>query len=197
MQRGGREADSISGVSQAQRPGSLLGASCHPRVKISQLSDKVALGPTRGTRVPKLVVPGKAVSFLTGRARPPRYTLGFLIAQLSCGFAFPGEDGPSQMALEDLAMFRSIPNCTIFYPSDATSTEHAVLLAANTKVFLRGQWFRQKMLLGCATSLILIVGFFPVLVFCGFFCFLVFLVFVFWFLFFLVSIKTIDIHYRR
>ncbi|XP_045850475.1 transketolase-like protein 1 [Meles meles] len=49
-----------------------------------------------------------------------------------CGVSV-GEDGPSQMALEDLGMFRSIPNCTVFYPSDATSTEHAVLLAANTK----------------------------------------------------------------
>ncbi|XP_059241780.1 transketolase-like protein 1 [Mustela nigripes] len=49
-----------------------------------------------------------------------------------CGVSV-GEDGPSQMALEDLAMFRSIPNCTVFYPSDATSTEHAILLAANTK----------------------------------------------------------------
>lgn len=45
-----------------------------------------------------------------------------------------GEDGPSQMALEDLAMFRAIPTCTVFYPSDAVSTERAVELAANTKV---------------------------------------------------------------
>ncbi|XP_077185825.1 transketolase-like protein 1 isoform X2 [Paroedura picta] len=44
-----------------------------------------------------------------------------------------GEDGPSQMALEDLAMFRTVPGCTVFYPSDAVSTEHAVSLAANTK----------------------------------------------------------------
>ncbi|XP_066109541.1 transketolase-like protein 2 isoform X1 [Saccopteryx bilineata] len=49
-----------------------------------------------------------------------------------CGVS-AGEDGPSQLALEDLAMFRSIPNCTVFYPSDAISTEHAVYLAANTK----------------------------------------------------------------
>lgn len=46
----------------------------------------------------------------------------------------PGEDGPSQMALEDLAMFRSVPMCTVFYPSDGVSTEKAVELAANTKV---------------------------------------------------------------
>ncbi|XP_006215176.1 transketolase-like protein 2 [Vicugna pacos] len=49
-----------------------------------------------------------------------------------CGLSVV-EDGPSQMALDDLAMFRSIPNCTVFYPSDAVSTEHAVYLAANTK----------------------------------------------------------------
>jgi len=44
-----------------------------------------------------------------------------------------GEDGPSQMGLEDLAMFRTIPGSTVFYPSDAVSTERAVELAANTK----------------------------------------------------------------
>lgn len=43
-----------------------------------------------------------------------------------------GEDGPSQMALEDLAMFRSVPGSTVFYPSDAVSCERAVELAANT-----------------------------------------------------------------
>lgn len=37
------------------------------------------------------------------------------------------------MGLEDLAMFRTIPGCTVFYPSDAVSTERAVELAANTK----------------------------------------------------------------
>ncbi|ESN98903.1 hypothetical protein HELRODRAFT_66984 [Helobdella robusta] len=49
-----------------------------------------------------------------------------------CGVSI-GEDGPSQMGLEDLAMFRAIPTCTVFYPSDAVSTERAVELAANTK----------------------------------------------------------------
>ncbi|XP_061075379.1 transketolase-like [Conger conger] len=49
-----------------------------------------------------------------------------------CGVSI-GEDGPSQMALEDLAMFRAVPTCTVFYPSDAVSTERAVELAANTK----------------------------------------------------------------
>uniref|UniRef100_A0AAY4D2Q6 Transketolase n=2 Tax=Denticeps clupeoides TaxID=299321 RepID=A0AAY4D2Q6_9TELE len=49
-----------------------------------------------------------------------------------CGVSI-GEDGPSQMALEDLAMFRAIPTCTVFYPSDGVSTERALELAANTK----------------------------------------------------------------
>jgi transketolase len=34
-----------------------------------------------------------------------------------------GEDGPSQMALEDLAMMRAIVGSTVLYPSDAVATE--------------------------------------------------------------------------
>ena len=34
-----------------------------------------------------------------------------------------GEDGPSQMALEDLAMMRAIVGATVLYPSDAVATE--------------------------------------------------------------------------
>ena len=34
-----------------------------------------------------------------------------------------GEDGPSQMGLEDLAIFRPIPGCAVLYPCDANSTE--------------------------------------------------------------------------
>merc|ERR1712106_264309 len=49
-----------------------------------------------------------------------------------CGVSI-GEDGPSQMALEDIAMFRSLPGCTVFYPSDAVACERAVELAANTR----------------------------------------------------------------
>lgn len=42
-----------------------------------------------------------------------------------------GEDGPSQMALEDLAMMRAIEGSTVLYPSDAASAEQAVRLAAD------------------------------------------------------------------
>ncbi len=39
-----------------------------------------------------------------------------------CGVSI-GEDGPSQMALEDIAMFRAVHGSAVFYPSDAISTE--------------------------------------------------------------------------
>lgn len=37
-----------------------------------------------------------------------------------------GEDGPSQMALEDLGFFRNIPKGVVLVPSDGVSTEKAV-----------------------------------------------------------------------
>lgn len=47
-----------------------------------------------------------------------------------CGVSI-GEDGPSQMALEDIAMFRAIPNSIIFYPSDGVSTYKLTEIMAN------------------------------------------------------------------
>ncbi len=41
-----------------------------------------------------------------------------------------GEDGPSQMGLEDIAMFRAIPDSVVLYPSDAVSTVKLVEQAA-------------------------------------------------------------------
>jgi len=42
-----------------------------------------------------------------------------------------GEDGPSQMALEDLAMYHAEPNYTVLYPCDAVSTERLMALMAD------------------------------------------------------------------
>jgi len=47
-----------------------------------------------------------------------------------CGVSI-GPDGPSQMGLEDLAMFRSILNSIIFYPADAVSTFKLTEVMAN------------------------------------------------------------------
>src|SRR5512135_2294085 len=44
-----------------------------------------------------------------------------------------GEDGPSQMGLEDIAMFRTIQDSVVFYPCDAYATERLVEEAARQK----------------------------------------------------------------
>ena len=41
-----------------------------------------------------------------------------------------GEDGPSQMGLEDLSLMRAVPDCAVLYPCDAVSTERLVALMA-------------------------------------------------------------------
>ena len=50
-----------------------------------------------------------------------------------------GADGPSQMALEDLAMMRAVHGSTVLYPSDATSTAQLVREMADRSgiVYLR------------------------------------------------------------
>jgi transketolase len=50
-----------------------------------------------------------------------------------------GEDGPSQMGLEDIAMFRDIFGSTVLYPSDAVATKALVLKMIETPgiVYLR------------------------------------------------------------
>ena len=42
-----------------------------------------------------------------------------------------GEDGPSQMGLEDLSMLRAVHGSTVLYPSDATATVHLVAAMAD------------------------------------------------------------------
>jgi transketolase len=50
-----------------------------------------------------------------------------------------GEDGPSQMALEDLASLRAVHGSTVLYPSDPNQTAELLALAADLKgiVFMR------------------------------------------------------------
>lgn len=47
-----------------------------------------------------------------------------------CGVSV-GQDGPSQMGLEDIALFRTLPESIILYPCDAVSTYRCVELMAN------------------------------------------------------------------
>jgi transketolase len=55
--------------------------------------------------------------------------LNVKLAGSHCGVSI-GEDGASQMALEDLAMMSAEPNMTVLYPSDAVCAERLVALAA-------------------------------------------------------------------
>ena len=56
-----------------------------------------------------------------------------------------GEDGPSQMGLEDLAMMRAVNGSTVFYPCDGVSTEHLVSIAAQTPGIFYIRTSRPKM----------------------------------------------------
>ena len=58
-------------------------------------------------------------------SRPPHLVLCGSHAGVSIG-----EDGPSQMGLEDIAMFRALIASTVLYPSDAVSTERLTAAAA-------------------------------------------------------------------
>jgi len=50
-----------------------------------------------------------------------------------------GADGPSQMGLEDIAMFRTLPQAVVLYPADAVACEKLVELAARHRglVYIR------------------------------------------------------------
>ena len=70
-----------------------------------------------------------------------------------CGVSI-GEDGPSQMGLEDLAMFRAIPKSVVLYPSDAVSAERLVAEAAAHEgiVYLRTSRPKTAILYGADES---------------------------------------------
>ncbi|HSB44714.1 MAG TPA: transketolase, partial [Nitrospira sp.] len=63
-----------------------------------------------------------------------------------------GEDGPSQMGLEDIAMMATQPGITVLYPSDATCMYRLVEAAANHKgmVYLRAGRPKSPVLYGPA-----------------------------------------------
>ena len=71
----------------------------------------------------------RAADFLrmAGHSRPPHLVICGSHAGVSIG-----EDGPSQMGLEDLALFRSVFDSTVLYPCDAVSAERLTELAAAT-----------------------------------------------------------------
>jgi transketolase len=76
-----------------------------------------------------------------------------------CGISI-GEDGPSQMALEDIALFRAIHGSTVLYPSDAYSSERLTEEAARMPGITYIRTSRPKTpLLYSATDKFLVPGF--------------------------------------
>ncbi|MFQ5683395.1 MAG: transketolase family protein [Candidatus Binatia bacterium] len=86
--------------------------------------------------------------FLIGRFEQIRMSVGYSQANVKMvgthsGIGI-GEDGYSQMALEDMALMRSLPNMVVIQPADALETEKAVEYVVHHRgpVFLR--LMRQK-----------------------------------------------------
>ncbi|CAG9328165.1 unnamed protein product [Blepharisma stoltei] len=93
----------------------------------------VSLGLSCRGKIPFSSTFGAFFSRTYDQIRMSAVSLGNMkFAGSHCGVSI-GEDGPSQMALEDLALFRSIPGSIVLYPSDAVSAWRAVELAANHK----------------------------------------------------------------
>ncbi len=82
-------------------------------------------------------------TFVVGRFEVIRMSIGYSEANVTvvgthCGVAI-GEDGYSQMALEDIALMRTLPNMTIIQPADDRETRAAVRFLADhqSPAFLR------------------------------------------------------------
>lgn len=69
-----------------------------------------------------------------------------------------GEDGSSQMGLEEIAMFRSLPGSVVLYPSDAVSTEKLVWAAARHQGMVYVQTTRKETPLLYASNEEFVIG---------------------------------------
>jgi len=98
------------------------------------IAEQVMMGSAMGLAARGAIpFPSTFACFLTRAADFVRMAaisnLNVKIAGSHAGISI-GEDGPSQMALEDLAMFRAQPNFVVLYPCDGVSTERLVALMA-------------------------------------------------------------------
>jgi len=98
------------------------------------IAEQVMVGAAMGLAARGAIpFPSTFACFLTRAADFVRMAaisnVGIKLAGSHAGVSI-GEDGPSQMALEDLAMYRAEPNYTVLYPCDAVSTERLMALMA-------------------------------------------------------------------
>ncbi len=99
----------------------------------------VALGLSRRGKIPFISTFGAFFTRAFDQIRMSQYSNANIKFCGSHAGVSIGEDGPSQMGLEDISMFRAILNSIVLYPSDAISTEKLVEEAAKSKgiVYIR------------------------------------------------------------
>ncbi len=98
------------------------------------IAEQAMLGAAMGLAARGAIpYPSTFAAFLTRAADFVRMTaisnLNVKMAGSHAGVSI-GEDGPSQMALEDLSMMTAQPTITVLYPSDAVCAEQLVVAAA-------------------------------------------------------------------
>jgi transketolase len=101
------------------------------------IAEQVMVGASMGLAARGAVpFPSTFACFLTRAADFIRMagisTLNVKLAGSHAGVSI-GEDGPSQMALEDLALMRAVPGCAVLYPCDGVSTERLVVEMAKSR----------------------------------------------------------------
>jgi transketolase len=98
-----------------------------------------ALGLSRRGRIPFVSTFGAFFTRAFDQIRMSQYSESNIKCVGSHAGVSIGEDGSSQMALEDIAMFRSVLNSIVLYPSDAVSAEKLVEGAAKHRglVYIR------------------------------------------------------------
>lgn len=108
----------------------------------------VALGLSKRNKIPFCSTYGAFYSRAFDQIRTAAMSNGNIKFFGSHSGIEAGKDGPSVMALEDIAMFRTIQHSIIFYPSDAVSMERAVELAVNTNglVYIKGGKSKHKII---------------------------------------------------
>jgi transketolase len=86
----------------------------------------VALGLACRNKIPFVSTFAAFLTRAFDQIRMSRYSEGNVKFVGSHAGVAIGEDGPSQMGLEDIAMFRTILDSVVLYPADAVSTERLV-----------------------------------------------------------------------
>lgn len=90
----------------------------------------MALGLSKRGRIPFVSTFAAFFTRAADQIRMSQYSHGNVKFVGSHAGVSIGEDGASQMALEDLSLFRAILGSVVFYPSDSVSTEKLVMLMA-------------------------------------------------------------------